>query len=116
MKTKIQKKMNRFIKTSKARVTLEMSSENPVWYADPHSPFVQSILRSIEAYNGKSLPAITMHATMEAGILTERYPDIQWVSLGATVHGMHTTHEHIYKADLEEFCGRIELIVSTLTL
>lgn len=52
-----------------------------------------------------------MHATMEAGTLAEKYPNTEWVSIGASCHDMHTTREHIYLSDLEEFCGRLEKII-----
>ena len=94
-------------------VNFELSHEWPVWLADAHSPFVQWILTSIKSYNGKSIPAITMHATMEAGTLAEKFPETQWVSIGASCHDMHTTREHIYLADLEEFCGRFEKIIQS---
>lgn len=55
-----------------------------------------------------------MHATMEAGTLAEKSPTTEWVSIGATCHDMHTTREHIYKADLKEFCERLEVIIWNL--
>lgn len=94
-------------------VNFELSHEWPVWLADANSPFVQWILASIKSYNDKSIPAITMHATMEAGTLAQKFPNTQWVSIGASCHDMHTTGEHIYRADLEEFCGRLERIITT---
>lgn len=85
--------------------------ELPVWYASPDSPFVQGILASIRSYNKSPITIQTMHATMEAGMLSVKYPDTQWVSMCATCHDMHTTREHIYKADLKEFCGRLERVI-----
>ena len=54
-----------------------------------------------------------MHATMEAGTLAEKFPNTEWVSIGASCNDMHTTGEHIYLRDLEEFCGRLERIITT---
>jgi di/tripeptidase len=50
---------------------------------------------------------------MESGTLAEKYPCTEWVSIGATCHDMHTTNEHIYTADLQEFCGRLEKIIKS---
>jgi acetylornithine deacetylase/succinyl-diaminopimelate desuccinylase-like protein len=33
--------------------------------------------------------------------------------MGATCHNMHTTREHIYLRDLEEFCERLERIIDS---
>ena len=54
---------------------------------------------------------MTTHATVEVGTLAEKYSNTEWVSIGATCHDMHTTNEHIYLADLEEFCERLEGII-----
>lgn len=110
MKNKIQTTFNALNKWNVLNWSL--SHEWPVWLADTDSHFVKWILASIESFNGKKIPAITMHATMEAGTLAQKFPHTQWVSIGATCHDMHTTREHIYRADLEEFCGRLETIVT----
>lgn len=57
---------------------------------------------------------MTTHATMESGVLAEKFPQTQWVSFGATCHDMHTTREHIYLCDLEEFCERLKNIIHTM--
>jgi di/tripeptidase len=57
------------------------------------------------------VPTVVTHATVEVGILADKYPGTQWLSMGATCHNMHTTREHIYLADLEEFCERLERII-----
>ena len=61
-----------------------------------------------------AVDAIVTHATIEAGTLAEKYPDTEWVSIGATCHDMHTTREHIYLRDLEEFCERLEALLISL--
>ncbi len=92
-------------------VNFELSHESPVWLADADSPFVRKIQESMESVNGKKIPAVTTHATVEVGTLAEKYPDTEWISIGATCHDMHTTREHIHLADLEEFCQRMERII-----
>ncbi len=97
-----------------AELNWSLSHESPVWLADADSPFVKKILESIESVNGKKIPAITTHATVEVSTLAEKYPDTEWVSIGATCHDMHTTREHISLSDLEEFCERMERIIHTI--
>ncbi len=92
-------------------VSWELSHESPVYLADTDSPFVEKILTAIESVNGKKIPAVTTHATVEVGTLAKKYPDTEWISIGATCHDMHTTREHIHLADLEEFCERMERII-----
>lgn len=68
----------------------------------------------MESVNGKKVPAMVTHATVEVGTLAEKYPDTEWISIGASCHDMHTTREHIYLADLEEFCERMERIIEIM--
>lgn len=90
-----------------------LSHESPVWLADADSPFVRKIQESMESVNGKKVPTMVTHATVEVGTLAEKYPDTEWISIGATCHDMHTTREHIYLSDLEEFCERMEKIITS---
>jgi dipeptidase D len=102
-------------------VNFELSSESPVWLADADSPFVEKILETInnppfwtlpfEFWTRRLVSAVTTHATVEVGTLAKKYPDTEWISIGATCHDMHTTREHIHLADLEEFCERMERII-----
>jgi len=50
---------------------------------------------------------------MECGTLAEKYPCTEWISIGVTCHDMHTTREHIYLSDLEEFCERLERVIQS---
>lgn len=95
------------------RLNWELNHESPVWLSDADSPFVRKIWESIESVHGKKIPAMTTHATVEVGTLAEKYPNTEWVSIGATCHDMHTTNEHIYLADLEEFCERLERVIQS---
>lgn len=95
-------------------VSWSLSHESPVYLADADSPFVRKIQESMESVNGKKVPTMVTHATVEVGTLAERYPDTEWISIGATCHDMHTTREHIHLADLEEFCERMERIIETV--
>ncbi len=111
MKKKIMKKLSTFPQTKNHSITYEMMHETPVWYADPRTNFVRSIVKSIQGRKKEKIPAITTHATVEVWILAQKYPNTQWISVGATCHNMHTTREHIHLADLEEFCERLERII-----
>lgn len=81
---------------------------------EPDEPFVQQVLGHFRTEHGDPLPAITMHATMEAGTLAQKYPQTSWVSIGATCHDMHTAQEHIYRKDLKEFTRRTASLLRTL--
>lgn len=88
-----------------------LSHGSPVWISDPESPVVRSVQSLWVDEDGVSLPAVTTHATMEAGILAQKFPETTWVSLGATIHGMHTIDEHIFIRDFEVFAHRMRSLI-----
>lgn len=114
MKKKITKIFDTFPQTNTHTITYELDHETPVWYTDPKSEYIQKIISIINYKNDTKVPAAITHATVEVGILADKYPGTEWVSIGATCHSMHTTREHIYLDDLEEFCQRLERIVTRL--
>ena len=100
--------------TSLPKTEWTMSQDTPVWLSDTASPFVASIQEVFRDTDNEPLPAITIHATVEAGMLAQKYPKTQWVSVGATIHNMHTTEEYINIRDFEEFVERMETLIATL--
>jgi di/tripeptidase len=91
-----------------------MSQDTPVWLSDATSPFVVNIQEVFRDADDEPLPAVTTHAAVEVGMLAQKYPQTQWVSVGATVHNMHTTEEYIEIKDFEKFVERMETLIATL--
>lgn len=100
--------------TSLPETEWTMSQDTPVWLSDTASPFVTTIQEVFRDIDDEPLPAITIHATVEAGMLAQKYPQTQWVSIGATIHHMHTTEEYIETKDFEKFVERMEALIATL--
>lgn len=100
--------------TGRPETEWTMSQDTPVWLSDTTSPFVTTIQEVFRDTDDEPLPAITIHATVEAGMLAQKYPQTQWVSIGATIHNMHTTEEYIETKDFEKFIKRMEALIATL--
>ena len=113
MKRKITEKLSNFPQTKAHPVSFELDHETPVWYADSDNDFIQNIANIVSGKKGTKIPTVATHATVEVGILADKYPGTQWISMGATCHNMHTSREHIYLADLEEFCERLERVIQS---
>jgi dipeptidase D len=60
---------------------------------------------------GVSLHTTVSHAAVECGILAKKYPQTNWVSVGATINNMHTTQESIQIQDFQKFVERMEQIL-----
>ena len=111
MKKKITDTLGKFPQTKAHTISYELDHETPVWYADPDNEFIQNIAETVSGKKWPKVPTVITHATVEVGILADKYPGTQWLSMGATCHNMHTTREHIALADLEEFCERLERVI-----
>jgi dipeptidase D len=85
-----------------------MSHESPPWNNDTTSQFLNNIQTSFVDRDGTPLPLKTTHAAVECGILSKKYPQTEWISVGATISDMHTTRESILVKDFEEFVERME--------
>lgn len=113
MKRKITDTFAKFPQSKLHALSYELDHETPVWYADLNNEFIHDIAETMSGKKWPKIPTVITHATVEVGILADKYPGTQWVSIGATCHNMHTTREHIALADLEEFCERLERIIMT---
>ncbi len=113
MKRKITDTFAKFPQSKLHTISYELDHETPVWYADPENEFIQNIAETVSGKKWPLVPTVVTHATVEVGILADKYPGTQWLSMGATCHNMHTTREHIYLADLEEFCERLERVIES---
>lgn len=91
-----------------SETTWTLSHQSPVWLVDDNSPLIKRLQEAFRNKDNEPLPAITIHAAVEAGVLAEKFPHTQWVSVGATVHHMHTTKEYIKTKDFERFIERME--------
>ncbi len=93
-----------------------MTQKSPPWvntYKEEAS--LISLLQSIFIdENNSTLPLVTTHAAVECGLLAQKYPRTEWISVGATVHNMHTVEEHIKTKDFEEFVERMGEFLSKI--
>jgi len=91
-----------------------MSHESPPWNNDTTSQLLKNIQASFVDGANTSLPLKTTHAAVECGILSKKYPQTEWISVGATISDMHTTRESMLVKDFEEFVERMESLITRI--
>ena len=72
------------------------------WLLDENSPLV---LRAAEVYEklfGRRPKIETTHGGVECGMIQEKYPEMEIISLGPTIEGCHTVNERMSIESLEE--------------
>jgi|GEM_PF-1980154 len=90
------------------RIQWSREHASPPWESPETDILTKHIQESFVDKEGAPLETIRTHATVECGLLSEKYPETTWISVGVTIHNMHTVNEYIEIRDLEKFVERME--------
>jgi dipeptidase D len=75
----------------------------PGWKPNMDSPILNAAKSAFRALYGKDPEVKAIHAGLECGIIGERIPGMDMVSLGPTLEGVHSPDEKIYIDTVERF-------------
>ncbi|MCL1908991.1 MAG: aminoacyl-histidine dipeptidase [Holophagaceae bacterium] len=67
----------------------------PGWKPEPDSDLVKLINGVHKEAFGKDMEIVAIHAGLECGIIGEKYPGMQMVSIGPDMWDVHTPEEHV---------------------
>ena len=78
-----------------AGAEVERNNGYPGWYLDPNSAFLKLAVATYEKLFGKSPEVKAIHAGLECGLFSEKYPNMDMVSIGPTLRGVHSPDERL---------------------
>ena len=67
----------------------------PGWKLNPKSEIVKIAKESYEQLFGKEPRILAIHAGLECGLFSEKYPSLDMVSFGPTLRGVHSPDERL---------------------
>lgn len=67
----------------------------PGWKLNPNSEIVKIAKESYERLFGKEPKILAIHAGLECGLFSEKYPSLDMVSFGPTLRGVHSPDERL---------------------
>lgn len=67
----------------------------PAWKMNPHSKLVDITAETYRKLFGKEPKVLGIHAGLECGLFSERYPNLDMVSFGPTLRYVHTPDERL---------------------
>ena len=67
----------------------------PGWKPEPDSDLVKIVTNVYKNTFGSEMKVVAMHAGLECGIIGEKYPGMQMVSIGPDMWDVHTPDEHV---------------------
>ena len=68
----------------------------PAWKMNPDSKLTQLVVDTYKALFNKEPRVLGIHAGLECGLFSERYPNIDMVSFGPTLRGVHSPDEKLH--------------------
>jgi len=86
-----------------AGAKLDYTDGYPGWKPDVHSEILGVVKFSYKELFGKEPDVKAIHAGLECGIIKEKYPDMDMISFGPTMYGVHSPDEKLEIAAVPKF-------------
>ncbi|UCB45080.1 MAG: aminoacyl-histidine dipeptidase [Spirochaetota bacterium] len=74
---------------------IEQDEGYPGWNPDPNSKLLQYVKSAVKKVMGKDPIVKAVHAGIECGVIKTRYKDMDAISVGPTVEGVHSPDERV---------------------
>ena len=78
-----------------AGAEVEQGDGYPAWKMNPNSELTKIVVETYKKLFGKSPKVLGIHAGLECGLFSERYPNMDMVSFGPTLRGVHSPDERL---------------------
>ncbi len=75
----------------------------PGWKPNPASPILKTVLNTFKDLFDEEGKALAIHAGLECGLFSEKYPDMDMVSYGPTMRGVHSPDERLELSTVTRF-------------
>ena len=82
---------------------VEHGAGYPGWKPDPDSEIVRKLQAAHQEVFGQPAKLIAMHAGLECGVIGDKYPGMQMISLGPQIENPHSPHERVQISSVETF-------------
>lgn len=93
---------------------VERSGDYPGWKPNPQSFLLKRAQEIHLQLFGKPIEARAIHAGLECGLFTDKYPDMDIISIGPNVNDIHSPAEALEVASVERVFRHVLAILSSL--
>ena len=83
-------------------------SEYPGWNPNVNSHILKVCVQSYKKLFGQEPLVLAIHAGLECGLFLEKFPDLDMISFGPTLRGVHAPGEKLELASLDKFVRHLE--------
>ncbi len=97
-----------------AGATVYQKPGYPGWQPNMESKLLAKTLKAYKDLTGKDAHATAIHAGLECGIIGEKYPGMDMISLGPTMHDVHSPVERLHIGSTERVYAFLKALAATL--
>jgi dipeptidase D len=97
-----------------AGARVEHSEGYPGWAPNPHSHILEVTERAYENLFGTKAKVRAIHAGLECGLFLEKYPQLEMVSIGPTLRGVHSPTERLEIPSVDKFWRLLVEMLGTI--
>ncbi|MFA7115756.1 MAG: aminoacyl-histidine dipeptidase [Bacteroidales bacterium] len=87
------------------------NAEYPGWKPKMDSPILKTSIKAYKELFNKEPIVRAIHAGLECGLFLTKYPDLDMISFGPTLKGVHAPGEKLELATVEKFVKLLENII-----
>lgn len=95
-----------------AGAEVEHAFEYPGWKPNLHSHILETCVSSYRKLFGKDPEVKAIHAGLECGLFGEKFGDLDMISFGPTLRGVHAPGERLELASLDRFTNHLIDVVT----
>jgi len=92
-------------------IIIKHTSDYPGWTPDFESKLLQIAQKSYKELFDKNVNIQTIHAGLETGILKQKFPKMEMISIGPLIEGGHSPNEKLKIKSVEKIWKLIEVII-----
>jgi dipeptidase D len=86
----------------------------PGWKPDISSGILKVFKSTFNQMYGKEPQVTAIHAGLECGIIKEKYPDMDMISFGPTMFGVHSPDEKLQISTVPEFYNQLVNVLKNI--
>ena len=79
----------------------------PGWKPNPHSEILEIAVASYKRLFGVDAKVKAIHAGLECGLFLDKYPELDMISFGPTLTGVHSPDERMHIPSVEKFWNHL---------
>lgn len=98
-----------------ANAEIKVTDGYPAWQPNTNSKLLKLSKKVYENLFGEEPDVKAVHAGLECGILIDKFPNIDMISLGPTIEGAHSPDERVKISDVEKFYTLLKAILAEIS-